>query len=91
MGKSEWREVAEFLADPNNIKHPVGDILRRGDLFDMILSEVEGVFAPVPAASDSRRLRGFKQVYHTKTVVQFQCRKNAYQDSLPWAKPGSGN
>jgi hypothetical protein len=52
-----------------------GDILKRGDLFDIILIQIKGGSAPGPTASDCRRLWAVKKVYHAKSVVQYQWRK----------------
>jgi hypothetical protein len=75
IGKGEWRGVVDLIAIRKDTKRPAGDILKRGDLFDIILIQVKGGSAPGPAASDCRRLFKVKKVYHAKAVVLFQWRK----------------
>ena len=90
VGKGEWRGVVDLIAIRKNTKQPTGDILKRGDLFDIILIQVKGGSARGPTASDCRRLSAVKKVYRAKSVVQFQWRKgkssqfSVLQRSLKW-------
>jgi len=67
--------VVDLIAIRKNTKQPSGDILKRGDLFDIILIQIKGGSAAGPTASDCRRLWQVKKVYQAKAVVQFQWRK----------------
>jgi hypothetical protein len=75
VGKGEWRGVVDLIAIRKNSTQPAGDILKRGDLFDIILIQIKGGSAPGPTASDCRRLWKVKKAYRAKSVVQFQWRK----------------
>jgi len=90
VGKGEWRGVVDLIAIRKNSRQPAGDILKRGDLFDIILIQVKGGSAPAPTMDDCRRLWAVKKVYRAKAVVQFQWRKgkssqfSVLQRSLKW-------
>jgi hypothetical protein len=75
VGKGEWRGVVDLIAIRKNSKQPSGDILKRGDLFDIILIQIKGGSGPGPKQSDCRRLWEVKKVYRAKSSVQFQWRK----------------
>jgi hypothetical protein len=75
VGKGEWRGVVDLIAIRKNSKQPPGYILKRGDLFDIILIQIKGGSAPAPTADDCRRIWKVKTVYHAKAVVQFHWRK----------------
>jgi len=49
-------------------------LLKRGDLFDIVLIQIKGGSARGPTAIDCRRLLEVKRVYRAKSVVQFQWR-----------------
>jgi len=95
VGKGEWRGVVDLIAIRKNAKRPAGDILKQGDLFDIILIQIKGGSAPPPSASDCRRLWEVRKVYHAKAVVQFQWRKgkssefSVLQRSLRWKRTTS--
>jgi hypothetical protein len=73
--KAEWRGVVDLIAIRKNSKEPAGDILKRGDLFDIILIQIKGGSARGPTRDDCLRLREVKRLYRAKAVVQFQWRK----------------
>ncbi len=73
--KGEWRGVVDLIAIRKNTAQPPGDILKRGDLFDIVLVQVKGGSSAAPTMDDCRRLRQVARVYRAKTVVQFQWRK----------------
>jgi|ERR1700722_17184322 len=75
VGKGEWRGVVDLVAIRKNSKQPTGDVLRRGDLFDIILIQIKGGSARGPARDDCLRLREVKRIYRAKAVVQFQWRR----------------
>lgn len=81
-GKGEWRGVVDLIAIRKNTKQPTGDILKRGDLFDIVLIQIKGGYAPAPTAKDCLRLWEVKKVYHAKAVVQFQWRKGKSSEFL---------
>jgi hypothetical protein len=73
--KSEWRGVVDLVAIRKNSKEPSNGILKRGDLFDIVLIQIKGGSARGPTQDDCRRLREVKRLYRAKDVVQFQWRK----------------
>jgi hypothetical protein len=75
VGKGEWRGVVDLIAIRKNTKQPTGNILKRGDLFDIILIQIKGGAARGPTRDDCLRLREVKRLYRAKAVVQFQWRK----------------
>jgi hypothetical protein len=70
VGKGEWRGVVDLIAIRKNTKQPAGDILKRGDLFDIILIQIKGGSARGPTPNDCRRLREVKRFYRARSVVQ---------------------
>lgn len=73
--KGEWRGVVDLVAIRKNTSQPPGEILKRGDLFDIILIQVKGGSAAPPTESDCRRLREVRKLYRAKAVCQFQWHK----------------
>jgi hypothetical protein len=73
--KSEWRGVVDLVAIRKNSKEPSNAILKRGDLFDIVLIQIKGGSARGPTPDDCRRLREVKRLYRAKDVVQFQWRR----------------
>ena len=72
---SEWRGVVDLIAIRKNARQPSGGILKRGDLFDIVLIQIKGGTARGPTANDCLRLREVKRLYRAKAVVQFHWRK----------------
>jgi hypothetical protein len=64
----------DLIAIRKNSKQPPGEVLKRGDLFDMVLIQVKGGSARGPTEADCRRLQEVKRIYRAKSVVQFQWR-----------------
>jgi hypothetical protein len=73
--KSEWRGVVDLVAIRKNSKKPSNGILKRGDLFDIVLIQIKGGSARGPTENDCRRLREVKRLYRAKDVVQFQWKR----------------
>jgi len=70
-GKGESRGVVDVLAVRRNMAQPEGDVLKRGDLFDVILIQIKGGGARAPTANDLLRLREVKRRYRAQAVVLF--------------------
>jgi len=75
VNKSEWRGVVDLVAIRKNSKEPSNAILKRGDLFEIVLIQIKGGSARGPTQDDCRRLREVKRLYGAKDVVQFQWRR----------------
>jgi len=73
--KAEWRGVVDLIAIRKRTSQPAGELLKRGDLFDIILIQLKGGSARGPSESDCRRLREVKRLYRDSAVVLFQWRK----------------
>ena len=73
--KAEWRGVVDLIAIRKSTKEPAGDLLKRGDLFDLVLIQLKGGSARAPSHADLQRLREVKRRYRAKAVVLFQWRK----------------
>jgi hypothetical protein len=73
--KGEWRGVVDLIAIRKNSKQPSGEVLKRGDLFDIVLIQIKGGSARGPTINDNIRLREVQRLYRAKSVVQFQWRK----------------
>lgn len=75
INKSEWRGVVDLVAIRKNSKEPSNGLLKRGDLFDIVLIQIKGGSARGPTIDDCRRLREVKRLYRAKHVVQFQWKR----------------
>jgi hypothetical protein len=73
--KAEWRGVVDLVAIRKNSSQPASELLKRGDLFDIVLIQVKGGSARNPTGNDCLRLRKVASLYRAKAVVQFQWRK----------------
>ena len=73
-GQGEWRGVVDIVAIRKDTTQPPDAVLKRGDLFDLILIQVKGGSAPGPTPNDCLRLRAVGRRYRAKAVVQFQWR-----------------
>jgi hypothetical protein len=86
----------DLIAIRKNTKQPPGNLLKRGDLFDIVLIQIKGGSARGPTENDCRRLREVKRLYRAKDVVQFQWRKGKSSDffvlgrNLKW-RPTTSN
>ncbi len=75
--KGEWRGVVDLIAIRKSTDQPVDDLLKRGDLFDIVLIQIKGGSAPAPSLEDCRRLREVGRLYRAKAIVQFQWRRRS--------------
>lgn len=74
-GKGEWRGVVDLIAIRKDTSQPSNQLLKRGDLFDIVLIQIKGGSARGPTENDCRRLRQVAKVYRAKEIVQFQWRR----------------
>jgi hypothetical protein len=72
--QSESRGVVDLIAIRKDTKQPLGKVLKRGDLFDIVLIQIKGGSARGPTPNDCVRLREVSKLYKAKAVVQFQWR-----------------
>lgn len=90
--KGEWRGVVDLIAIRKDTVEPKGGILKRGDLFDIVLVQVKGGSAKAPTLEDRRRLREVAKHYRARQVVYFCWKKekiaefSVLQRNLEWKK-----
>ncbi|MDD5307614.1 MAG: hypothetical protein PHU25_09880 [Deltaproteobacteria bacterium] len=75
-GGQESRGVVDVIAIRKNQKDPGDKILKRGDLFDIILIQIKGGGAAKPKEADKERLLKVKKKYAARDVVLFSWKKN---------------
>jgi hypothetical protein len=78
--KAEWRGIADVIAIRNDTSQPEGDLLKRGDLFDLILIQVKGGSARMPPEEDRRRLRAVQRLYRARAVVLFEWQRGKHSN-----------
>ena len=78
--KGEWRGVVDLVAIRKQTSPPAGSILKRGDLFDIVLIQIKGGTARGPTEDDCRRLREVKRQYGAKAIALFQWRNGKSSD-----------
>jgi hypothetical protein len=71
IGGREWRGVVDVLAIRKDTSHSDHDLLRSGDLFDIILIQMKGGSARRPSAIEIQRLIAVARRYHAKGIVLF--------------------
>jgi hypothetical protein len=70
--RGEWRGVVDLLAVRKDTSIPSNSILKRGDLFDIILIQMKGGSARLPSKEERRRLKEVAKHYRAQAVVLFQ-------------------
>ncbi len=69
--KGEWRGVVDIIAIRKDTVEPKGGVLKRGDLFDIVLVQVKGGSSRAPTLEDRKRLLEVAKHYRAHKVVQF--------------------
>ena len=72
--KGEWRGVVDVIAIRKDTSQPQSEVLKRGDLFDIVLVQIKGGSARGPTEADKQRLRQLSKYYRARAIVQFQWR-----------------
>jgi len=75
LGGGEWRGVVDVLAIRKDTARSDHDILKSGDLFELILVQMKGGSARKPSAAHIRRLQAVKGSYGAKEIVLFAWKK----------------
>src|SRR5438876_10053614 len=70
-GGREWRGIVDVLAIRKDTSTSVHELLRSGDLFDIILIQMKGGSARTPNAVEIQRLIAVARRYHAKEIVLF--------------------
>jgi hypothetical protein len=80
--KGEWRGVVDVLAIRKDTSQLKSALIKRGDLFDIILIQIKGGSAPQPTHEDCIRLREVAKYYRAQAIIQFQWRKGVTSSFL---------
>lgn len=71
----EWRGVVDLLVIRKDTSEPSHRILKRGDLFEIMIIQIKGGSAPRPTPSDIQRLKLVKAFYKAKDIVLYEWKK----------------
>lgn len=67
----EWRGIVDVLAIRKDTSHANHELLKSGDLFDIVLVQMKGGSARMPSAVEIRRLAAVARRYRAKDTVLF--------------------
>jgi hypothetical protein len=70
--KREFCGIVDVVAIRKDTAKTDHQILRMGDLFEIILVQIKGGSADLPDAADIERLKAVARRYHAKEVVLFE-------------------
>ena len=70
-GGGEWRGIVDVLAIRKDTSHSTHELLRSGDLFDLVLVQMKGGSARMPSATEIQRLTAVAKRYRAKDIVLF--------------------
>jgi hypothetical protein len=73
--KREFAGIVDVVAIRKDTSKSDHEILRMGDLFEIILVQMKGGSAPLPTAGDIERLWAVAKRYHVKKVVLFEWKR----------------
>jgi hypothetical protein len=73
--KGEWRGVVDVVAIRKDTSQPTSPMLKRGDLFEIILVQVKGGTSRSPTKEDCGRLREVARRCNARSVVLFEWKK----------------
>jgi hypothetical protein len=91
----EWRGIVDMVAIRKDTSQSDHELLKRGDLFQLILIQMKGGGARRPTDAEVRRLRAVRTRYRAKAVVLFSwykgrgCTFHTLARSGRWKKSGS--
>ena len=71
----EWCGVVDIVAIRKDTNKSYDEVLRKGDLFEIILVQLKGGSADMPTDSDIQRLKAVAERYHAKEVALFEWRQ----------------
>ena len=72
----EWCGVVDIIAIRKDTAKSYDEVLRTGDLFEIILVQLKGGSADMPTHKDIQRLKAVAKRYHAKEVVLFEWRQS---------------
>jgi hypothetical protein len=71
LGGGEWCGIVDVLAIRKDTTRSTHEILKSGDLFEIILVQMKGGSARWPSAADIQRLKRVANRYKAKGIVLF--------------------
>jgi hypothetical protein len=71
----EWCGIVDIIAIRKDTAKSYDEVLRKGDLFEIILVQLKGGSADMPTEGDIQRLKGVRERYHAEEVVLFEWRQ----------------
>jgi hypothetical protein len=71
----EWCGVVDIIAIRKDTAKSNDEIIKSGDLFEIILVQLKGGSADMPTPDDIQRLKAVAARYHAKKVVLFEWRQ----------------
>jgi hypothetical protein len=71
IGGREWHGVVDVIAIRKDTSHSSHELLKSGDLFDIVLIQMKGGSARRPSAIEIQRLISVARRYHAKEIVLF--------------------
>jgi len=74
----EWRGIVDVLAVRKDTSQPVHDVLKSGDLLEIVVVQMKGGGARMPSLADIRRLRAVARRYHAKHIVLFAWKREQH-------------
>ena len=70
-GGGEWRGIVDVLAIRKDTSHSSHEVLKSGDLFDIVLVQMKGGSSRFPRPVEIQRLMTVKRRYRAKEIVLF--------------------
>lgn len=75
VGGAEWRGIVDVVAIRKNTARSSHEVLKSGDLFEIVLVQMKGGSSRWPTDAELRRLRSVAEHYRAKAVVLFVWKK----------------
>src|SRR5678815_4855564 len=75
LGGGEWKGVVDVPAIRKDTSKSDDELLKSGDLFDIVLVQMKGGFARKPSEDEIDRLRVVAKRYDAKAIVLFQWKR----------------
>jgi hypothetical protein len=89
IGGREWRGVVDVITIRKDTSHSNHELLKSGDLFDIILIQMKGGRARRPSAIEIQRLMAVAKRYRAKGIVLFAWKRGESCDFYTLTRWGS--
>ena len=77
-GGGEWRGIVDVLAVRKDTSKRVHEVLKSGDLLEIILVQMKGGAARMPSRAEIHRLRAVGKRYRAKDIVLFAWKRERH-------------